>query len=129
MKEKLFDALGEVRSFFPDETSAEHEGSYDEQIAAEGGIDLCLNAIGEDGHTFGFNSPGSAFDSRTRLVSVSEGTGMSAKQVLVLVSGKRKAEILRRIMKGPISPDVPATILRQHPNCQWIVDEAAASRL
>jgi glucosamine-6-phosphate deaminase len=152
MQEHVFRQFTQSKSFFPGLENIEHPGSYDKLIAANGGLDLCLNAVGEDGHTFGFNIPGSAFDSKTRLMALNEdtkevnkrltgletpqlavtvglSTGMRAKEVLLLVSGMRKAEILKRVVYGDISEDVPATIMRRHKNCIWIVDEDAASRL
>lgn len=127
-------------------------GYYDQRINNCGGLDLCINAMGEDGHTFGFNFPGVSFDSLTRLVNVNSATkdvnrgltgfetpsyaittgiktGMSARQILFLVSGKRKADILHKVVYGPITEDVPATILRKHKNCIWLVDKEASSKL
>ena len=152
MHEHVLHHFSQAKSFFPGLENIERPGSYDELIAANGGLDLCLNAVGEDGHTFGFNIPGSSFESKTRLMALNEdtkqvnkkltgletpqyavtvglSTGMRAKEVLLLVSGKRKAEILKRIIYGDISEDVPASILRRHKNCVWIVDEDAASGL
>jgi glucosamine-6-phosphate deaminase len=152
MKRHILDASPFITSFFPGIENIKQPGSYDKLIESHGGIDLCLNAIGEDGHTFGFNLPGSSFSSETHLVKINENTkevnekltgletpqyavsvglmsGMSANEVLLLVSGKRKAEILKRILLGNISEDIPATILRNHKNCTWIVDEDAASKL
>jgi glucosamine-6-phosphate deaminase len=141
-----------AKNFFPGLENIEQPGSYDAFILNQGGLDLCLNAIGEDGHTFGFNLPGSPFSSVTRLMAINEDTkevnekltglvtpqyavtvglktGMSAKEVLLLVSGERKAEILRRVLYEDPTEDAPATILRAHPNCTWIVDEEAAGKL
>jgi glucosamine-6-phosphate deaminase len=152
MRQHVFKFLDESKSYFPGISNVAHPGAYDELIADNGGLDLCLNAIGEDGHTFGFNFPGSSFDSVTRLVCLNTSTkevnkeltgmetpqyavtvglktGMRAREVLVLVSGLRKADILRRVLLDEISEDVPATILKRHKNCVWIVDEDAASKL
>ncbi len=152
MKQHLLGTLPNIKSHFPGIENAKQPGTYDEVIAAAGGIDLCLNTMGEDGHTFGFNFSDSSFDSVTRLVEVNESTknvnagltghdipayavttglrtGMQSKEILVLVSGVRKADILKRVLQGDISEEVPATILRTHPNCKWIVDQAAASKL
>lgn len=152
MQQCVLGTFSRAKSFFPGIENIERPGIYDELIANNGGLDLCVNAIGEDGHTFGFNIPGSSFDSQTRLmvlnddtkavnqkltgletaqfaVTVGLDTGMKAREVLLLVSGGRKAEILKRVLTDDISEDVPATILRNHKNCIWIVDEAAASKL
>jgi glucosamine-6-phosphate deaminase len=152
MREHLLDAQPGITSKFPSLENIDHPGRYDSEIAASGGLDLALNAIGEDGHTFGFNVPASPLDSVTRLVTINEGTqevnarltgletpgfavstgiatGMAARRQIVLVSGSRKAKILRSVLFDEISSDVPATILRTHPDTLWIVDQAAAAGL
>ena len=152
MHENLFNQIGQVKHFFPTYENAKEPGTYDKLIKKSGGIDLCINAFGEDGHTFGFNFPGTKFNSITRLVKINDSTkkvnsrltkmktpeyglttglktGMGAKEVLVLASGKRKAEILKKMIYGPITEKVPASILRKHKKCIWIVDEDAASEL
>lgn len=152
MQHHLLDALPRVKSFFPGLENIDQPGSYDQMIEEQGGLDFCLNAIGEDGHTFGFNLPGSSFSSVTRLMAINADTqdvnekltgfatpqyavtvglktGMSAEEVLVLVSGKRKAGILKRVLNEDVTEDIPATVLRTHPHCSWIIDEDAASML
>ncbi len=152
MARHILQAMPGIRSFFPGIENIRKPGSYDKQIAENGGIDLAINAIGEDGHTFGFNLPGSEFDSVTRLITVNEGTrtvnerltqsevpehavsaglatGLESREIVTLVSGERKAEILRRAIWDDVSPEIPATVLRQHPNHLFIVDQAAASKL
>lgn len=152
MSKHLFARFPNVKSYFPGIENVEHEGAYDELIAQNGGIDLCVNAIGEEGHTFGFNLPGTPVDSKTRLVKMSEDarkvnkkltgretpeyavttglqTGMSSKEVILLISGKRKAQVLKEVILGEITPEIPVTILRNHPNCTWVIDEEAASEL
>ena len=153
MQENLFDRVLPKATHFPGIENVQEEGYYDRFIKDSGGVDLCLNAMGEDGHTFGFNSPGTSFGSRTRLVKVGEETrgvneeltgmktpeyaitvglltGMESKEILFLVSGKRKADILRKVMLAQEpTPFIPATILREHHQCHWIVDEKAASNL
>jgi glucosamine-6-phosphate deaminase len=153
MKQNLFDAIRPSASYFPGSENITEPGYYDEIIKGAGGIDLCLNAVGEDGHTFGFNFPGAPSDTKTRLVripgrtrntnkrltgfetpdyavTIGLATGMAAKEILFLVSGERKAEILRKVIYAPdIRQDIPATLLKSHPFCHWIVDEKAACRL
>ena len=152
MQDRILRQQRGVKSYFPSLENIDSPGSYDEIIQAHGGIDISLNAIGEDGHTFGFNMPGSSFSSKTRMVELNDDTkavnekltglatpqyavtagletGMASREVLMLVSGKRKADMLKQIIHGEISDSVPATVLRKHPNCLWIVDEAAASEL
>ena len=151
MHERLFRQV-KAKSYFPTARDIQHPGAYDALIRKRGGIDLCLNAIGEDGHTFGFNFPGSSFRSRTRLVKIPPdtrevneqltglktpkhavtagiSTGMQAKEVICIVSGLRKAKILRKVLFSPVSKKIPATILREHSNCCWIVDREAARLL
>lgn len=152
MQKHLLNALPNVRSFFPEIENIEQPGRYDQLIKKQGGLDFCLNAMGEDGHTFGFNLPGSSFSSLTRLMAINHETkevnekltgfttpqyaittglqtGMLAKEVLILVSGKRKSGILKKVLNENISENIPATLLRTHPNCTWLVDEDAASYL
>src|SRR5581483_2625178 len=123
---------------------------YEETIHRLGGIDFLISGIGINGHV-AFNEPGSAFDSRTRLVELatstvelirpmfSEGelpehgitvglaTIFEARSILLLASGANKANILARALTGTVSPEVPASILQRHPNVTTVADEAAAS--
>ena len=152
MQHHLLETLPAVKSYFPGLENIDQPGNYDQIIEKQGGLDFCLNAIGEDGHTFGFNLPGSSFSSVTRLVAINEDTqevnekltgfatpqyavtvglktGMSAEEVVVLVSGKRKAGILRKILYAEMTEKLPATLLKTHARCSWIVDEDAARLL
>lgn len=126
---------------------------FEEAIKKSGGIDLQLLGIGSNGH-IAFNEPGSPFDSRTRVVKVSEqtikdnarffksidevprqaismgtGTIMEARKIILLASGAGKADAVAKSVKGPVTEEVPASILQTHPNCTFIIDEAAASKL
>ena len=126
---------------------------FEELIKASGGIDLQLLGIGTTGH-IGFNEPGSPFDSRTRLVELSEqtrrdnarffrsidevphlaismgiGTIMEARKIILLASGEGKAEAAAKSVEGPITTDVPASVLQKHSDCTFILDEEAASKL
>ena len=117
------------------------------------GIDLFLGGIGPDGH-IAFNEPGSPFDFRTRIVNLSErtikdnarffksidevprqalsmgmGTIMEVRKIILLASGVGKAEAVVKSVEGPITTDVPSSILQKHPNCIFILDEEAASKL
>ena len=128
--------------------------SYEAQIEACGGIDLQLLGIGEIGH-IGFNEPLSALLSRTRekaltprtreqnatffegglsevpkrALTMGVGTILDAKEIVLLVTGESKAEILAKATEGPITSMISATALQLHPNCKVIVDEAAATKL
>jgi glucosamine-6-phosphate deaminase len=151
MHKHLFDNVI-VKHNFPSPENFKLPGSYDKFIKDSGGIDICLNALGENGHTLGFNFPGTLFNSKTRLVKIDSNTkkvnakltntkipdyalttglktGMSAKKMIFLVSGRRKASILKKVIHGPVTKKIPATILRKHKNCTWIIDKEAASLL
>ena len=114
-------------------------------------LDLALVGLGLNGH-IGFNEPGSAADSPTRVVDLhpdsqeaAEGYGTDAspergitiglarllesRELWLLVTGERKAEILRAALEGPETPNVPASYLRRHPNWRVMADDAAASAL
>lgn len=127
--------------------------AYDEIIESVGQIDLQLLGLGHDGH-IGFNEPADHFPKTTHCVDLTDttieanarffaskedvptqaytmgvGTIMSAKKVLVVVSGADKAEIVKKAFTGPVTPEVPASLLQFHPNCVVIVDEAAGALL
>lgn len=113
------------------------------------GFDLVLLGIGLNGH-LGMNEPGSPIDSGVRRVDLHEATirssaryvshsqlprwgltvGMKqllgAKEVWLLATGEKKAEIVRRTIRGDIDNSVPASLLRTHPNCSFFLDSAAA---
>jgi glucosamine-6-phosphate deaminase len=125
--------------------------AYEEEIKRVGGIDLQLLGIGLNGH-LGLNEPGSPFDSRTRIVELTEttktylaryfgervpkkgmtmglGTIMEAREILLMAYGQAKADIVAKALKGPVTTKVPASILQRHPACTVMLDKAAASRL
>ena len=137
----------------PSGTDTAHAGDYDKAIAAAGGVDLQLLGIGHDGH-IGFNEPGTPFGSITHVVdltpmtrqanarffnsidevptqAVSMGmkTIMNARQILFIALGKDKAEIIKKMIDGDVTPEVPASILQLHPNCEVFLDHDAASLL
>lgn len=113
---------------------------YDEHIANLGGIDLQLLGIGLDGH-IGFNEPDKYFVKSTHVVDLHESTIkansrfftnedevpkkaitmgmvsiMQAKNILLIANGKAKWDILEKAFYGPITPEIPASILQLHPN-------------
>ncbi|CAN5795754.1 glucosamine-6-phosphate deaminase [soil metagenome] len=122
-----------------------------EAIAAEG-LDLVLLGLGLNGHV-GLNEPGSEADGRTRVVELTPasragaieryGAGvvpqlgvtlglahlLASTEIWLLVTGERKAEILRRALEEPESSDCPASFLRRHPRLRILADEAAAASL
>lgn len=124
---------------------------YEEVIKELGGVDLQLLGLGHDGH-IGFNEPEDHFAKQTHCVDLTEmtieankrffasaddvpkqaftmgiGTIMRAKKVLMIVSGKDKAAILKEALYGPVTPQVPASILQFHPDAIVIADEDALS--
>lgn len=125
--------------------------AYDQKIYESGGIDLQILGIGNNGH-IGFNEPDVHFESGTHLVELDEGTIeanarffnsveevptqaismgirtiMHSRKILLLASGKNKAEILEKMLFGEILPEVPASILQLHNDVTLILDKAAAS--
>jgi glucosamine-6-phosphate deaminase len=128
--------------------------AYEEAIEAVGGVDLQLLGIGTDGH-IAFNEPGSSLASRTRIKTLTRQTRednarffdddidqvpqhcltqglatiMSARHLVLLATGKGKAEAVHQLVEGPVSAMWPATILQHHPHVTVLVDDAAASRL
>ena len=139
----------------PDGTNMDAEGEcarYDAVIKSVGGVDLQLLGIGHDGH-IGFNEPGEAFELETHCVDLTEATIeankrffdgnedlvpkqaytmgiktiMQARKVLMVVNGKGKAEIVKKAFFGPVTPEVPASILQMHPDFILVGDEEAFS--
>jgi glucosamine-6-phosphate deaminase len=123
---------------------------YEEQIAAAGGLDLVVLGIGINGH-IGFNEPGSPFDSRTRLVTLGPesrmanaylfssyeevpwqgltmgiGTIMEGRRILLIAAGEEKAQVVSKALHDPITPSLPASVLRHHPDLTVILDQKAA---
>ena len=119
-----------------------------------GGIGLQVLGLGPNGH-LGFNEPGTAFDAPTRMIQLTPASIQSnarywggdldavpkqgftlglatlrnAENTLLLVNGPAKAHILRAALYGPVTPQVPATCLRDLPNVHVIADQEAASLL
>lgn len=143
------------RTYVPDGTEPDSEkacAAYNEVLHKAGTVDLQLLGLGHDGH-IGFNEPADYFPNETHCVDLTEvtiqankrffaseadvprqaytmgiGTIMRAKMVLVIVSGEDKADILSQVINGPVTPQVPASILQFHPNAIIIADEAALSK-
>jgi len=135
---------GDVKDFEEESQLAE------DRIKVVGGIDLQILGIGRNGHV-GFNEPGSSLGSRTRAktlepetvahyaaggktppnhaITLGVGTIMEARKCLMLASGAEKADILCRMVEGPIMSEVPATALQMHPRAVVVLDEGAASKL
>lgn len=158
MHENLFKHVNikEANTNIPDGTeadSAKEVARYEEVVRGLGGVDLQLLGLGHNGH-IGFNEPADEFPKETHIVDLQEstmeankrffasidevprqaytmgiGTIMSAKKILLIVSGSDKAAILHDVICGPITPRVPASILQLHPDVIVVADEAALSKM
>ncbi|MCI8890728.1 MAG: glucosamine-6-phosphate deaminase [Eubacterium sp.] len=154
MNDHLFDHVNidKDRTFVPDGLNEDSEkvcSAYDELIARTGGIDLQLLGLGNNGH-IGFNEPADAFTCGTHCVELTQstidankrffasedlvpryaytmgiGNIMAAKKILLIVSGKAKAEALKAALTGPVTPKVPASVLQLHPDVAVVADEDA----
>ncbi|HUG89296.1 MAG TPA: glucosamine-6-phosphate deaminase, partial [Planctomycetaceae bacterium] len=126
---------------------------YERAIEKAGGLDLQLLGIGRSGH-IGFNEPGSARNSRTRLVTldpitrldaasgffgeenvphqaITMGVGsiLSARKVIMMAMGEHKAAIIQRAVEEEVTEDVTASFLQTHPNAVFVLDDAASAEL
>ena len=127
---------------------------YEEAIQRAGGIDLQILGIGVNGH-IGFNEPDAVFlNDRTHLVNLSPktiqvnahffndpkevpkqaitmgiGTIIQAKRIVLLVSGREKASVINQAVNGPITTEVPVSVLRLHNDVTLMLDQVAASQL
>ncbi len=125
-------------------------GEYDARITKAGGLDLVMLGLGPNAH-LASNEPGSAFESETRSVMLLDETVryilsddviqgdvsaravtlgpaaiLAAREVIVLASGAKKRAALRAALRGPVTPDVPASILQRHPRCLVLADRDAS---
>ena len=158
MHQHLFDRVNidPERTNVPNgmEPDAEKEcGRYEELIRSLGGVDLQLLGLGHNGH-IGFNEPCDSFPQDVHVVDLTEstieankrffasaddvpkqaytmgvGTILRAKAILLVVSGKDKAAALNAVVNGPITPQVPGSVLRLHPNVIIVADEDALSEM
>lgn len=126
---------------------------FQTKLEERGGIDLQILGLGENGH-LGFNQPGTPFESETRLSHmdkqleerirretnspVDKELGgltlgirniMQARRVILVAKGKAKAQIVKQMLSGPVTTDVPASVLQLHPDCEFILDREAAALL
>ena len=135
------------------DTSAENLAAYDAAIAQAGGVDMQLLGIGINGH-IGFNEPGTPLESLTHVVELTESTReankrffdsiddvpthaatmgiktvMNAKKLMLIALGENKADAIAATINGPVTPEVPASVLQLHPDVVVFLDEGAASKL
>lgn len=134
-------------------TDLQAEGERYENLLNEHTIDIQLLGVGSNGH-IGFNEPGTSFDSLTHVIDLQEQTLkdnarffdsiedvptqaitmgiasiMKAKKIVLIATGEKKAKAIQAMIKGEITPDIPCTVLQNHPDVLVILDEASASLL
>ena len=127
--------------------------AYDKEIEAAGGVDLQLLGIGNNGH-IGFNEPGTPFGSLTHIVELTESTReankrffksidevpthavtmgvktvMQARSIILMAIGPAKAPIMKEMLQGPVTENVPASVLQLHPDVTVYMDYEAAKLL
>ncbi len=128
--------------------------AYEAAIVESGGVDVQILGIGTDGH-IAFNEPGSSLASPTRIKTLTRqtrednarffggdvsqvpthcltqglGTIMRARHLVLLATGRQKAEAVHQLVEGPISAMWPATVMQMHPHATVLIDDAAAGRL
>lgn len=154
MEKHLFSKKPFKKTYVPNGLAEEKEETdrYN-NIIAENPIDLQILGIGTNGH-IGFNEPGSSFDSETRKVALVESTIdsnkiyfeheedvprhafsmgiksiLKSKKIILMAFGENKAEAIQKMIEGPVTEDVPASALQNHPDVTVIVDEDAGSLL
>ena len=156
MQVQLFDHVNFKASFLPDGNAKDlnrESRRYDTAIQKAGGLDLQLLGIGHNGH-IGFNEPADNFGYGTQVVNLTDstiqankrffksdrdvprqaismgiGTIMAADEIMLLALGAEKADAIKKTVKGPVTPRLPASILRLHQKVTLLLDEGAASKL
>lgn len=155
MKKHLFKYKPFKRSYLPDglNLDAAAETQRYDHILAENPIDFQLLGLGRNGH-IGFNEPGTSFNSTTRKIKLTQstidansrffksekdvpheaysmgiGSIMQAKHILLEAYGNHKTDAVFKMIQGPVTVKVPASVLQTHPHVTIILDQAAASRL
>ncbi len=123
---------------------------FQDELEKRGGIDLQMLGLGANGH-IGINQPGTPFESETWVSPmdpdfekrVREETGtppehelggltlgikniMHTRKIVLVAKGEHKAEIVAKMLLGPVTPDIPASVLQLHPCCEFLLDAAAA---
>ena len=158
LKTELMDALGIREENFQmlPTVSDDFEKAckdFQQEIARRGGIDLLILGLGENGH-LGFNQPGNPFDTETwvtdmhaelevrirketntppekKLGGITLGIKniMQTRRIVLVAKGANKTDIVKEMLEGPVTTDVPASILQLHPNCEFLLDGEAAAKL
>lgn len=155
MKETLFNQKPFRHSYIPEGQNLNAEeviAEYD-RILEENPVDVQILGLGVNGH-IGFNEPGTSFEEKTHKVSLTPSTIeankrffeseeevpryaytmgpksiMQAKKIILIAYGEAKADAVQKMVEGPVTEDLPASILQTHPDTVIILDEGAASRL
>lgn len=155
MNDHLFNKKPFKETFVPNGKAEdlEAEGKHYDDIIAEHPIDIQVLGIGRNGH-IGFNEPGTPFDETTHVVELTEstieankryfdkvedvptdalsmgiGSIMQSKKILLLAFGEAKADAIKGMIEGPVTEDLPASVLQNHSDVIVIIDEEAASKL
>lgn len=126
---------------------------FQQELEKRGGIDLQVLGLGLNGH-IGINQPGTPFESETwvspmdpdfeKRVRVETNTPpehelggltlgirniMHSRKIVLVAKGERKAKIVAQMLEGPVTLDIPASVLQLHPNCEFLIDADAAKLL
>ena len=156
MREHFWSHVNLHAYYIPDSLPADPQEEcrrYERIMGEAGGLDLAVLGLGKNGH-IAFNEPGTPWESLTHVVDLAEETRreearrfgglahtpkqaittgirtiMNARRILLLVAGPGKAGILARALRGPITPEVPGSVLQLHPDLTVIADRAAAAFL
>ncbi|HEM6221203.1 TPA: glucosamine-6-phosphate deaminase [Streptococcus suis] len=155
MKEQLFSAKPFKKSYLPNGLASDVEAEAERynRVLAEHPIDFQILGIGRNGH-IGFNEPGAPFDGQTHLVDLAPSTIeanarffadpeevpkqaismgianiMAAKTIVLMAYGPEKADAIKATVEGPVTEEVPASVLQNHDDVVLILDQAAASKL
>lgn len=145
--------IPDERFIMPATISDDYEGEcrkFQQALEERGGIDLQMLGLGYNGH-IGINQPGTPFGSETWVspmdpifeerVRRETGVGpehelggltlgirtiMHARRIILIAKGAHKAEMVRQMLRGPVTEDIPASVLQLHPNCTFLLDADAA---
>lgn len=155
MNKHLFDQKPFKATYVPNGKAADldAECAQYEEIVQNNPIDIQILGIGENAH-IGFNEPGTPFDAPTQVVQLTEstinankrnfekvedvpttaismgiGSIMKGKKIILMAFGEAKAQAIADTINGPVTTDVPSSILQKHEDVTLIIDEAAASKL
>lgn len=129
---------------------ARESRAFQQALEARGGVSLQMLGLGANGH-IGINQPGTPFGSETWVSPMDEifearvrketgvpadyelggltlgiRTIMHAKRIVLIAKGEHKAEIVQKMLCGPVTEAIPASVLQLHPNCEFLLDKAAA---